>query len=90
MLNVYYANAMVLAVPAIDVARPVLLCVSPGPFARAQFHSARPELLRHSLFAVVLVICLLPRSSLAISFTEVLSNPLILRSGTGTGFLRTF
>jgi hypothetical protein len=61
MLNVYYANAMVLAVLAIDVARQYYFAFRP---ARSAAPNSAPRvrelLLRHSLFAAVLLICLLP------------------------------
>jgi hypothetical protein len=76
MLNVYYANAMVLAVLAIEVARQYYLVLRPKPAAApAIAHSdlvgkAGPPslptprvlelLLCHSLFATVLLICMLP------------------------------
>ncbi len=61
MLNVYYPNAMVLAVLAIEAARQYYLAFRPG--ASVAPHSAPriPQLLlRHSLFAVVVLISLLP------------------------------
>jgi hypothetical protein len=63
MLNVYYANAMVLAVLAIEVARQYYLAFRPAETETAAPNSTLrvPELLlRHSLFAFVLLICLLP------------------------------
>jgi hypothetical protein len=76
MLNVYYANAMVLAVLAIEAARHYYFAFRPKPTAAsaivdsgfagnagAPFLPAPrvPELLlRHALFAAVLLICLLP------------------------------
>jgi hypothetical protein len=61
MLNVYYANAMVLAILAIEVARRYYLAFRPDPYAAPNSTPRVPELLlRHSLFAVVLLICLLP------------------------------
>jgi len=61
MLNVYYANAMVLAVLGIEVVRQYYLAFRPqqsdSPYSRPRV----PELLRcHALFAAVLVVCLLP------------------------------
>jgi hypothetical protein len=61
MLNVYYANAMVLAVLAIEVARQYYLAFRPASSASPNSTLRVPELLlRHTLFAVVLLICLLP------------------------------
>jgi hypothetical protein len=62
MLNVYYANAMVLAVLAIEIARRYYLAFRPGPSSTAPNSTPRvPELLlRHIVFAAVLLICLLP------------------------------
>jgi hypothetical protein len=61
MLNVYYANAMVLAVLAIDVARQYYFAFRPVPSATPNSTARVPELLlRHSFFAAVLLICLLP------------------------------
>ena len=59
MLNVYYANAMVLAVLAIEAARCYYLALRSTSVPDS---SPRiPELLlRHSLFAVVLLVCLIP------------------------------
>jgi hypothetical protein len=61
MLDVYYANAMVLAVLAIEVARQYYLAfrsaASPAPNSSLRVSEL---LLRHSLFAIALVICLLP------------------------------
>ncbi len=68
MLNVYYANAMVLAVLAIEAARQYYFAFRPKP-AEASAKAGPPFLptsripdllLRHSLFAAVLLICLLP------------------------------
>jgi len=61
MLNVYYPNAMVLAVLAIEIARQYYLAfrtdlsVAPNSSPRI-----RELLLRHSLFAAVLLVSLLP------------------------------
>ncbi|HKV63393.1 MAG TPA: glycosyltransferase family 39 protein [Candidatus Acidoferrum sp.] len=68
MLNVYYPNAMVLAVLAIEAARQYYLAFRPKAAEASTkaglpfFPTPRiPELLlRHSLFAIVLLICLLP------------------------------
>jgi hypothetical protein len=61
MLNVYYPNAMVLAVLAIEVARRYYLVFRPDPSAAPGSALQLPELLlRHSLFAAVLFVCLLP------------------------------
>ncbi len=68
MLNVYYANAMVLAVLAVEALRQYHLALRPKP-AEASAKAGPPSfptpripelLLRHSLFAAVLLICLLP------------------------------
>jgi len=61
MLNVYYANAMVLAVLAIEAARQYYFAFRPAASAAPSPTPRVPELLlRHSLFAIVLLICLLP------------------------------
>src|SRR6267142_1131604 len=61
MLNIYYANAMVLAVLAIEVTRQYYLAFRPAEAASPNSTPGVPELLlRHSLFALVLLICLLP------------------------------
>ena len=61
MLNVYYANAMVLAVLAIEVARQYYLALRPTSSAEPNSTLRVPELLlRHVLFAVVLIVCILP------------------------------
>jgi hypothetical protein len=76
MLNVYYANAMVLAVLAIEVARRYYLAfhfkpVEASAIADSDFAgNARPPfphalsvpqlLLRHSLFSAVVLLCMLP------------------------------
>jgi hypothetical protein len=61
MLNVYYANAMVLAVVAIEALRQYYAAfqsdVSPGPNSTPRISEL---LFRHFLFASVLLICLLP------------------------------
>jgi hypothetical protein len=61
MLNVYYPNAMVLAVLAIEALRQYYLAFRPDSSApRDSTLHARELLLRHSLFAAVVLICLLP------------------------------
>src|ERR1700674_2712892 len=61
MLNVYYANAMVLAVLAIEVARQYFFAFRSEASAAPNSVPRIPELvLRHSLFAAVLLLCLLP------------------------------
>jgi hypothetical protein len=61
MLNVYYANAMVLAVLAIEAARQYYRAFRPDPYAAPNSTLRVSELLlRHSLFALVLLFCLLP------------------------------
>lgn len=61
MLNVYYPNAMVLAVLAIEAARQYLSAFRPDTSAAPNSTPRIPELLlRHFLFAAVLLICLLP------------------------------
>jgi hypothetical protein len=61
MLNVYYANAMVLSVLAIEAARQYYLALRPGPSAAPHSTLSIPDLLlRHALFAAVLLIGLLP------------------------------
>jgi hypothetical protein len=57
MLNVYYPNAMVLTVLLIEAARCYYIALQPQP---AEALRVRELLLRHSLFAAVLLICLLP------------------------------
>ena len=60
MLNVYYPNAMVLAVLAIEALRQYYLAFR-RPAAPNSDHSRIPDLLlRHSLFAAVVLISLLP------------------------------
>jgi hypothetical protein len=61
MLNVYYPNAMVLAVLAIEALRQYYLVFHPGSSALPDSTPRFPELLfRHALFAIVVLICLLP------------------------------
>jgi len=61
MLNVYYANAMVLAVLAIEVTRQYYLAFRPQLSGAPSSVPRIPELLvRHALFAAVVVVCLLP------------------------------
>ncbi|HEV1995526.1 MAG TPA: hypothetical protein VGR03_14440 [Candidatus Acidoferrum sp.] len=61
MLNVYYPNAMVLAVLAVEALRQYYLAFRPDPSAAPNSTPRVPELLlRHSLFAAVLLVCLLP------------------------------
>ena len=76
MLNVYYANAMVVAVLAIEVARRYYLAFHSKPAAASAIadsglaETARPSfphalsvpqlLLRHLLFAAVVLLCMLP------------------------------
>jgi hypothetical protein len=61
MLNVYYPNAMVLAVLAIEGLRLYYLALRPGSSVSPDSTLSVPQLfLRHSLFAAVLLICLLP------------------------------
>src|SRR6266566_1979259 len=61
MLNVYYANAMVLAVPALEALRQYYLAFRCDPSAAPNSTLSVPRLLlRHVLFAAVLLICLLP------------------------------
>jgi hypothetical protein len=61
MLNVYYANAAVLAVLAIEVVRQYYLALRHDASAANNFTPRIPELfLRHLLFAAVLLLCLLP------------------------------
>ena len=61
MVNVYYVNAMVLAVLAIEAVRQYYLALRPAETAAPNSTPRVPELLlRHSLFAIVLLICLLP------------------------------
>jgi hypothetical protein len=60
MLNVYYANAVLLVVLAVEALRQYFAAFRPN----ASHTSSRPRvsdlLLRHFLFAVVLLICMLP------------------------------
>jgi hypothetical protein len=61
MLNIYYANAMVLAVLAIEVTRQYFFAFRSEASGTPNSVLHVPELLlRHSLFAAVLLICLLP------------------------------
>jgi len=61
MLNVYYANAMVLAVLATEIARRYYLAFRPDPSAAPHSTLRVPELLqRHFLFAAVLFVSVLP------------------------------
>jgi hypothetical protein len=61
MLNVYYPNAMVLAVLAIEALRQYYLVFRPDSSTPPNSTPHVPELLlRHSLFATVVLICLLP------------------------------
>src|SRR5713226_7413079 len=61
MLNIYYPNAMVLAVLVIEALRQYYLAFRPGPSSALNFTPRVPDLLlRHSLFAVTLLLCLFP------------------------------
>jgi hypothetical protein len=61
MLNVYYANAMVLVVLVIEAARGYYLAFRSDPSVAPNSAPRVSELLlRHTLFAVVLLVCLLP------------------------------
>lgn len=61
MLNVYYPNAMILAALAIEVFRQYFLAFRPDPSAAPASALRLPQLLvRHFLFAAVVLICLLP------------------------------
>jgi len=61
MLNVYYPNALVLVVLAIDALRQYYLVLHPDSSAPPDSTPHVPELLlRHSIFATVVLICLLP------------------------------
>jgi len=61
MLNVYYANAMVLAVLTIEAVRQYYVAIRPHPSAPSGSTPGALELLlRHALFFVVVLICLLP------------------------------
>jgi hypothetical protein len=61
MLNVYYANAMVLAVLAIEAARRYYRAFRPDGSVPPDSTLSVPELLlRDSLFAAVLLVCMLP------------------------------
>ena len=62
MLNVYYANAMLLAVLAVEAARQYLAALrSDAPHAGAPEIPRVTQLLaRHILFAAVVLVCLLP------------------------------
>jgi hypothetical protein len=62
MPNVYYANAMVLAVLAVEALRQYLAAFRhhAGPGETSTIPRVPELLLRHSLFAAVLLICLLP------------------------------
>jgi hypothetical protein len=61
MLNVYYPNAMVLAVLVIEVFRRYYHAFRPDPSAAPDSAPRVPQLLlSHILFAAVLLICLLP------------------------------
>jgi len=69
MLNVYYPNAMILIVLAIEASGSITLCC-------AEFFLAAPNpfrmflrlLLRHSIFAMVLLVCLLPTFNYALPY----------------------
>ena len=61
MLNVYYANAMVLAVLAIEVVRQYYLVFHPQrPGSTYSSPRVSELLLRHALFITTLLVCLLP------------------------------
>jgi hypothetical protein len=61
MLNIYYPNAMVLAVLAIEALHQYHLALRPDPAAAPKSTPRISDLLlRHSLFAAVVLICLLP------------------------------
>jgi hypothetical protein len=61
MLNVYYANAMILAALAIEVFRQYYRAFRPDPSAAPASAPRVPQLLvRHFLFGAVVLICLLP------------------------------
>jgi hypothetical protein len=61
MLNVYYANAMVLAVLVVEAMRGYYLAFRPGPSPAPDSVSRVLQLLiRHLLFAAVVLVCMLP------------------------------
>jgi len=61
MLNVYYANAMVLVVLAIEALRQYYLVLRRDSSLPSESIPNVPELLlRHSIFVMVLLVCLLP------------------------------
>ncbi len=61
MLNVYYANAMLLAVLVVEALRHYFLAFRPNASAAPNSTPRIPELLlRHALFVAVLLVCLLP------------------------------
>ena len=61
MLNIYYANAMVLAVLAVEALRQYLFAFRRDPcVATSEVPRISDLLLRHFLFAAVVLICLLP------------------------------
>ncbi len=61
MFNVYYANAMLLSVLAVEAARNYYLAFRPDASAPPNSNLRIPELLlRHLLFAAAFLVCLLP------------------------------
>jgi hypothetical protein len=61
MLNVYYANAMVLAVLVVEAVRHYYLAFRPDASAASESApSVLQLLLRHFLFATVVLVCMLP------------------------------
>jgi hypothetical protein len=61
MLNVYYPNAMVLVVLAVEALRQYYLAFRPDASAASESTPTVPQLLsRHFLFAVVVLVCMLP------------------------------
>lgn len=60
MLNVYYANAMVLVVLAVEALRQYYLAFRLKPAASGSTPTVPQLLGRHFLFAVVILVCMLP------------------------------
>ncbi len=80
MLNVYYANAMVLAVLAIELPRRYYTAFRPdssaGPNSTSRIHEL---LVHHSLFAAVVLVCLLP---------TLITRYLVYGSAFESGYIR--
>ncbi len=78
MLNIYYANVMVLALLAVEAARQYLTAFRRGARAAPEIPRVSDLLFRHFLFGAVVLICLLP---------TFLTRYIIYGSGFESGYI---